>query len=143
MHPELELTMDGDLKRVVKETKFLGLILDKNLSFVPHRKHLKIRSQRALDILRVLSSSEWGADRDILLLLYRTLVRSTLAYGRIVYGSATDSYIKLLDMVNHQGLLLALGAFRTSPVQSLHIEANEASIKNRRLKLALQYVIKL
>jgi hypothetical protein len=130
MHPEPELTMDGDPIRVVKETKFLGLILDNKLSFIPHMKQLKIRWQRALDILRVLSSSEWGADRDSLLLLYRTLVRSRLDHGSRVYGSARDAYIKMLDMVHHQELRLSFDAFRTSPVQSLFIEAYEPSLKN-------------
>jgi ribonuclease HI len=36
-----------------------------------------------------------------------------------------------------------LGAFRTSPVESLYVAANEASLENRRIKLSLQYVVKL
>ena len=42
-----------------------------------------------------------------------------------MYGSARPSYIKRLDTVHNQGLRLCLGAFRTSPVQSLYVEANE------------------
>lgn len=38
---------------------------------------------------------------------------------------------------------LALGAFRTSPVQSLYTEANEPSLQIRCLKLSLQYSIKI
>jgi len=49
----------------------------------------------------------------------------------------------MLDSVHHQGLRLALGAFRTSPVQCLYIEANEPSLQNRRLKLSLQYSVKI
>ena len=40
-------------------------------------------------------------------------------------------------------LLIALGAFRTSPAQSLYIEADEPSLTTRRLKLSLNYVLKL
>jgi hypothetical protein len=43
MHREPEFTMDGGPIRVVKETKFLGLILDNKLSFIPHIKRRKIR----------------------------------------------------------------------------------------------------
>ena len=38
---------------------------------------------------------------------------------------------------------LALGAFRTSPVNSLYAEANEPSLNFRRKKLSLQYYLKL
>ena len=83
-----------------------------------------------------------GADRKVLLRLYRSLVRSKLDYGSIVYGSARKSYLKVLDSIHNEGLRLALGAFRTS-LNSLYVEANEPSLYTRRQKLALQYVLKL
>ena len=64
-------------------------------------------------------------------------------YGSIVYGSARKSYLKPLDTIHHQGLRLALGAFRTSPIESLYAESNEPSLYIRREKLSLQYVTKL
>ena len=70
-------------------------------------------------------------------------IRSKLDYGSIVYGSARKSYLQMLDTVHHQGLRLALGAFRTSPVTSLHVEADEPSLYLRREKLSLQYAIRL
>ena len=45
--------------------------------------------------------------------------------------------------VHHASSRLALGAFRTSPVQSLYVEANEPSINNRKIQLAMQYMVKL
>ena len=46
-------------------------------------------------------------------------------------------------MIHHQGLRLAVGAFRTSPVTSLYVEADEPSLELRREKLALQYTTRL
>ena len=86
---------------------------------------------------------DWGADRKVLLRLYRTLVRSKLGYGCIVYGSARQSYLRKLDSIHNQGLRLALGALRTSPVSILYAEANEPSLNLRRKKLSLQYYLKL
>ena len=48
-----------------------------------------------------------------------------------------------MDTIHHQGLRLALGAFRTSPIESLYTESNEPSLYIRREKLSLQYVTKL
>ena len=64
-------------------------------------------------------------------------------YGSIIYGSARKTYLKILDTVHHQGLRLALGAFRTSPIPSLYVEADEPSLSERRVKLSLQYITKL
>ena len=49
----------------------------------------------------------------------------------------------MLDTVHNQGLRLALGAFRTSPVSSLNVEADEPSLWLGREKLSLQYAIRL
>ena len=98
---------------VVQEYKYLGLIFDKKLSFIPHIKYLKAKCLKSLNILKVLSHTTWGADRTTLLQLYRSLIRSKLDYGSIVYGSARKSYLAMLDPTHHQGLRLALGAFFT------------------------------
>ena len=60
-----------------------------------------------------------------------------------MYGFARRSYIKRLGTVHNQGLRLCLGASRTSPVQSLYVEANEPSFGMRRTCLSLQYCVKL
>ena len=143
IHDDPELYLYGSLIPVVDDFKFLGLIFDRKLSFMPHIKYLKAECLKALNLLKVLSHTNWGADRTVLLQLYRSLIRSKLDYGSIVYGSARKSYLMMLDTVHHQGLRLALGAFRTSPVESLYVEAEEPSLYLRREKLALQYAIRL
>ena len=122
LHLDPHLTIYGRPIPVVSEAKFLGLLFDNKLSFIPHIKALKAKCLKALDILKVLSSSDWGGDRTVLLNLYRSSIQSKLDYGSIVYGSARKSYLKSLDTIHYQGLRLALGAFRTSPVESLYAE---------------------
>jgi hypothetical protein len=45
----------------------------------------------------------------------------------------------MLDTILHQGKRLVLGAFPTTPVESLYAEAGEPSLHLRRKKLLLQY----
>ena len=142
-HDDPVLTLYGSPIPVVQEYKYLGLIFDKKLSFIPHIKYLKAKCLKSLNILKVLSHTTWGADRTTLLQLYRSLICSKLDYGSIVYGSARKSYLAMLDPIHHQGLRLALGAFRTSPTASLYVEADEPSLNTRREKLSLQYAIRI
>ena len=134
--------MNNQPIKVSNQVKFLGVIFDSKLSFLPHIKYLKNSCQNGLNILKVISHTDWGADKETLLRLYQSLVRSELDYGCIVYGSA-KSYLKALDPVHHQELRIALGAFRTSPKESLYAEAGEPSLQLRRLRLALNYYLKL
>ena len=60
-----------------------------------------------------------------------------------MYGEARKSYLQMLDYVHHHGLRLCLEAFRTSPVESLYVDAREPSLGARRAKLYLQYPSKI
>ena len=120
-----------------------SILLDSKLTFVPHIKGLKKKCIKALNLLRVVSSTDWGGDRIVLLRLYRALVRSKLDYGCFIYGAACKSYISLLDPIQNQGLRLCIGAFRTSPADSLCVEANELPLCLRREKLAVQFATKI
>ena len=141
MDPVLKL--DNDPIQFVKEAKFLGLKWDTKPTFEPHIKYLKARCQKSLNILKVLSRIERGADETTLLKPYRSLVRSELDYGCIVYGSAFKTVLAKLVPVHNQGIRLSLGAFRSSPVESLYVEAHEPPLEIGREKLALQYILKL
>ena len=92
LHPDPVLNIYGSPIPVVEEARFLGLLFDKKLSFIPHIKALKAKCLKALDVLKVLSNTNCGGDRSVLLNLYRSLVRSKLDYGSIVYGSERKSY---------------------------------------------------
>ena len=95
-----ELTLDDVQIEVLPEFKFLGLLFD----YVVHSTHqlFEQKCHKALNLLRVVSSMDWGADRKFLLRLYRSLVRSKLDYGCIVYGSARQSYLRKLDSIHNQ-----------------------------------------
>ncbi|GFO29677.1 retrovirus-related pol polyprotein from type-1 retrotransposable element r1 [Plakobranchus ocellatus] len=135
--------LDGQPILVKGEAKFLGVIFYQKLSFENHVKYLKNKCLTALNLLRVVGHTDWGADRATLLKLYRTLVRSKLDYGSVIYGSAKKYVLRALDPIHHQGLRIAIGAFRTSPIKSLYADAGEPSLEHRRMKLAFNYVLKL
>ena len=88
---------------------------------------------------KVISHTELGADHKVMPHLYRSLVRSKLDYGCIVYGSACKCFLWMLDPVHNQGLRLCIGAFRTSPVENLYVDAHEPSLGTRHTKLSLRY----
>jgi hypothetical protein len=99
---------------VSNETKFLGIIFDGKLTFKPHIANVKKECLKAMNLLRVVAHTDWGADSTTLLRLYHSVVRSKLDYGCVVYGSASTSYLESLDRVQkvqNAALRVCLGAF--------------------------------
>ena len=77
-HPNPELELNGTLIPVVEQTKFLGVIFDNNLTFFPNTRYLQEKCVKALNLLRVVAHTSWGAGQQTLLHLYRSLVRYKL-----------------------------------------------------------------
>lgn len=126
-----------------KSVRFLGLTMDSRLTYKEHLNALKKKCIAALNVLKCVSRTSYGSDRDTLLLLYRSLIRSKLDYASVVYDSACISNKRTLDTVHNAALRTAIGAFRTSPTSSILAEAHEPSLAMRRRLLSLRYAIKL
>ena len=98
-----------------------------------------MRCSKALNVFRVLSHTSWGADRKHLLILYKTLVASKMAYGCEVYSSATKAKLSILDPIHNAGIRLVSGAFKSSPIASLLVDAGELPLDSCRQILLIRY----
>lgn len=141
-NPKLYLYDRAKPLKIVLEKRFLGLVWDRKLNWCAHLKDLRIRGMRANNILKVIIKNNSRTHTRRLMNIYRSIVRAKLDYGCQVYGTAAKSALKMLDTVHHQALRLCTGAFRTSPVESLYVEAGEPSLNDRRDLLSLQYYIR-
>ena len=141
--PDMTVRLHGEVIPVKPEAKFLGVVLDKRLTYRSHIRTLRDKCMRALNILKCVARTSYGADRDMLLLLYRSLIRSRLDYACFVYDGTYESVKRILNTVHHAAIRIATGAFRTSPVSSLLVEAHEPPLALRRQLLGMRYAIKL
>lgn len=138
-HREPDLQLYGDPIRATNSHRFLGMIFDRKLTWANHITALRANCLQSMSILKTVGHFHWGAQKRVLLRLYRALIRSKIDYGSIVYASASDSLLRSLDVVHNQGLRLCLGAFKSSPVDSLYIDAHEPPLSLRRDHLLLNY----
>ena len=129
---------------MVTEHKFLGLILDAPLlTWKKHIVALKESCTRRLDIMKCLASKFWGASRDSLIIFYKTYIRSKIDYGSIVYGSASSTTLKMLDVVQSSALRIATGTFKTAPIVSLQAETNILPLSNWRTQQTIIWYQKI
>jgi ribonuclease HI len=139
--PAPYLTLNHSPIPIVKNIKYLGLTFDSNLNYHSHINALKTKCLKTLNLLKVLSNTHWGGHQQQLLIIYRALIRSKIDYASFIYNPSTKT--PSLNPIIHKALRLCLGAFHTSPVESLYVLADEPPFSIRRDKLALQNITKL
>lgn len=136
---QLHLLLNGSPLPQVDHLKLLGMTFDQRLIWTQHIKNLKGSCMNTMNILRTLSHHQWGCDEEVLLKIYRSLIRSKLDYGCTIYSTTNKTNLKLLNTVPNTAIRIALGAFRSSPSESLHVEAREIPLNIRRQQILLSY----
>lgn len=137
------IKMNNKNLQVVSQHKYLGVIFDEKLTWKPHIEQLKADCMKRLNILKSLSTHGWGAHEDIMLRVYRALIRPKLDYGCIAYYTAKNNNVSLLNTIQNTALRISLGAFRSSPAESLHRESGELPLTLRRKLLMSKYAARI
>lgn len=138
-HP-INLNINGNPIKQVNQFKCLGLILDSKWTWKQHITNLKKKTIQAMNLMKILSHSSWGLKRDTLERIYKATIQPKLDYGSIAYDSAKPNLLCTLNPVLNAALRLISGAFRTSPVTSLLIEAGHLPLDYKRKILISNYV---
>lgn len=139
----VSLTMEKENIKLVKEVKILGLFFDEKLTWKTHIEYLRKECFLRMNILKTLSSKNWGSSQEIICNTYKAIIQSKIDYGCIAYGSAKKNVIKKLDPILNSSMKIATGAFVTSPTISILSESQMLPLDLRRKKLALNYAVKV
>ena len=122
------------------EPIYLGVTLDRSLSFGPHLKMVCEKVQKRVNLIRKLVGTGWGAG-------FRTLRTSTLAlvfsaaeYAAPVWSHST--HVKYLDAVINVALRTISGAITSTPTVMLPVLAGIPPASIRRDCITLKYAEK-
>ena len=64
-------------------------------------------------------------------------------YGHQLYNTASAGRLKKLDSIRREGIRIYTGAFTISPVEALHVEANDTPLELRRNELGQRFMYKI
>ena len=87
--------------------------------------------------MTVISWRDFGAHRDTLIMIYRSLILGKLDYACPVYATASDSLLKKLDSIQYQALKIATGAVKGTKRINLLAETGEKPLSVRRKEYVL------
>ena len=137
--PYNSLKLNGQPVPQVETFKYLGITLDRRLSFNSHFTDVVQRCTRRLNLMKSISSREWGADRSTLLKMYTSLIRPILDYNAFIFDEISSSKIKTLQTIQNTALRIVTGALRTTPTTNLHIDTNIPLLYHRRKYQLLRF----
>ena len=89
--------------------------------------------------MKMLSHTSWGGDEYILLKIYIQLIREKLDYGATIYQSAKPNHKNIIDTTINANLRFAIGAFRSSPIESIRHLTLEPPCELKLIKQSLLY----
>uniref|UniRef100_A0A1Y1K8S0 Reverse transcriptase domain-containing protein n=1 Tax=Photinus pyralis TaxID=7054 RepID=A0A1Y1K8S0_PHOPY len=123
--------------------RFLGIVIDYKLSFIPHLNSVVAKCATRSNILKFLCGVKWGSHPSTLLILYKSFVRSIIDYCSFVYFPTATIHVEKLEKVQIACLRTALGLRRTTPNNVVLAESKLQSIQERSKSLGKCYFTKI
>ena len=144
-YDDIQHTLHINNQKIKSENSmmFLGMILDRKLNFNEHITYIIDKGKKRLNLMRNLCGTTWGASINTLLTIYRTLIRSIIEYGDIVYDNTSNRNKQKLDSLQYQALKICCGSMTGSPLEALQNETGELPLELSRLKHQLIYYAKV
>ncbi|XP_064475780.1 uncharacterized protein LOC135389677 [Ornithodoros turicata] len=139
----LQLYISGHPVRRVTHHRFLGLILDRSLSWRAEVRCLKDRAESRLNVLRYLCGTRWGLTSRALFGLHRSLVRQVLTYHLPVLHHLCPTSGQLLETILAKSIKTCLGVHKSTSTALVFAEAKEPPVPIMRLDQSLSHYMRL
>jgi hypothetical protein len=125
--------LEGDFTEItpISQMRYRGVILDEKLSFLPHFKFARDKTNSVFNNLCRVIKQDWGLDLEKVMFLYKACVQPMLLYGAEIWGhrmEAVKTNKNLLLSSQRRILLRATRAYRTTSTSALMAICNSPPI---------------
>ena len=118
----------------------LGITLGKTNQLGQHCKDKAAIASQRVRLLKMLRGRSWGANRKILLRLYKQYIRPVLEYGAVAMNDRDKNATKQLILAERRALRVALGVGMRTPLREIYemakiqpLEERLKALRNRAL----------
>ena len=142
MSLELPIYIDGEKVPTINDPKILGVTLDPQLSFKTHTKDLKSKISKRNNVLRALSGSSWGKDKETLVTTFKATSQSLLNYCCPIFTpTLSDSNWNELQIAQNAGLRTSLGCVKMASKDHIHSETKIMPVKDHCQMISKQFLL--
>lgn len=86
------------------------MTFDRKMTWIKNIDPFKTKCRTTFNLMKMVPHKNSRADRNSLKVLYNSLIRSTIDYGAVIYGSAKEAELRKLNVIRHRALKLTTGA---------------------------------
>ena len=123
------LTLKGEVLTISRTVKYLGITLDRRLTWGPHIQAAAKKGSQAIGIAYPLVGRDSALSLANKVLLYKQVIRPTFTYGSLVWGTAAPTHILKLQRVQNKFTRVATNAPPLTNLSYLQEELGIPSIK--------------
>ena len=128
---ELQLTIDNQQIPTVSNPKILGITFDPKLNYSSHIQNIISKANKTLNILKALTSSKWGKQKETLKATYMTIIRPIIEYACTVWEPIiSDTNLNKLQIIQNTALRIITGCTQDTNIQHLHNETKILPLKD-------------
>ena len=138
-HKNNELQLYGEEIYHVEEATLLGVTITKSFDFRSHKMAIS-KANKRLNLLRLLSGTNWGCKPKIIMQLYKQYVRPVIEYGAIALLSAPKTTLEKIQLVQNKAIKIAYRLPWCTSTCKIHELAEIEPIKNRFQSLANKFI---
>ena len=136
----LDLTMNNKALPMATHPKVLGLTLDPKLTYSTHIHNISVQAHKPLQIIKALTATGWGKQKETLMATYKAVMRPALEYASSIWWPiASSTSINKLQFMQNAALRTATGCTHDTNIQHLHDEALTLPIHEHLQLHASQY----
>jgi ribonuclease HI len=137
---ELNLSIQGKTVETVTQHRFLGIILDKKLTWQAECNMLGHSARITSNVLRVLAAGGHGMSSDSLLRVSQAITGSRILYALPHIMSASPSVLKNVRGAQVRDCKIALGLLGPTPADTTLAEAGCMPLQQQARLLGMNYM---
>ena len=121
----LGLNINNKALPMALHPKVLGLTLDPKLTYNAHIQNIATHAQKPLQVIKALTGTTWGKQKETLVATYKAVMRPTLEYASSIWSPmASPTSINKLQVMQNAALRACTGCTHDTNIQHLHDETN-------------------
>ena len=124
----------------LNKVKFLGLTFQSNLKWNAQILSCEKKCANSIKTMKCLGKKKWGSDPNVLLRIYRALIRSRIEYGGLLFHNISLELSAKMDKLQMRALRIAMGYRNSTPLNVILAESREPSLFFRFKYLGLNFL---
>ncbi|KYQ59915.1 hypothetical protein ALC60_01010 [Trachymyrmex zeteki] len=142
-YSNLNIELEGTVLSPSTSVRFLGIVFDPKLSGKNHLEQVICKGKRTISVISALRGTWWGANPNLLLSVYRSMIRASFEYASLIFALNDNRLLVRLQRIQNQAIRIACGYRNSTPINVIHAETREPLLKQKFEYLASKYFLKI